>query len=71
MKIESIKKHEMSQQHLDAKAPHRAQSHPGHGPMEVALQNMEQEELHLMRMLFNAALWLVEAELPFEIFLLF
>ena len=68
MKLESIKRHEASQQHADAKAAHLAQSLPEQAPMEMALLTMEQAELDQMRYLFNTAYYLIQAEHPFRDF---
>ena len=68
MKVESIKKHEHSQQHKDAEASHHVQKHPDRVPMEVALQHMAHEELDQMKKLFNTAFYLVQAERPFSDF---
>ena len=68
MKVESVRKHELSQQHKAAEAAHRAHKHPERSPMEVAVQQMEREELEQVRRLFNIAFSLVEAEHPFSDF---
>ena len=67
MKLESVKKHEQSQSHKDAVGTFYVQV--GQSPMEVALQNIEREELMQMKMLFNTAFYLVSAERPFRAFL--
>ena len=37
MKLESVKKHELSRQHKDAQAAHRARVQPARAPMELAV----------------------------------
>ena len=64
MKLESVKKHELSRQHKDAQAAHRAHIQPAHAPMELAVQKMEKEEVEQMKRLFNTAFYLVSAERP-------
>ena len=68
MKLESIKKHELSRQHKDSEAAQRARSRPDRAPMELALQTMERGELEQMKRLFNTAFYLVVAERPFRDF---
>lgn len=68
MKLESVKKHELSRQHKDAEAAHRAHVQPDHAPMELAIQKMEKEEVEQMKSLFNTAFYLVAAERPFSDF---
>ena len=58
----------VSQQHSDAKSTHHTHDHSEQTPLEVALQNMEQGELEQMRILFNTAYYLVQAECPFHDF---
>ena len=57
MKLESVKRHEASQQHADAKAAQLAHIHLEQALLEAALLTMEhmQAELAQMRCLFNAA----------------
>ena len=68
MKLESIKKHELSRQHKDSEAAHRAHIRPETALMELAIQSMEREELEQMKKLFNTAFYLVVAERPFSDF---
>ena len=57
MKVESVKKHEQSQQHKDA---YHAHKNPESTPMEVAVQHMAHEELEQIKS--NTAFYLVQAE---------
>jgi hypothetical protein len=66
MKLESIKKHELSMQHKHSEAAQRARARPDRAPMELALQAMEQDELEQMKRLFNTAFYPVVAERPFR-----
>ena len=66
MKLESIKKHDLSTQHKDSEAAQRARARPDRALMELALQTMEQDELEQMKRLFNTAFYLVVAERPFR-----
>ena len=66
MKLESVKKHEESRQHKDAKAAQRASARPHRTPMELTIQTMERSEVKQMKRLFNAGFYLVEAEHPFR-----
>ena len=68
MKLESVKRHEASQQHADAKAAQLAHTRPEQAPLEAALLTMEQAEFEQMRCLFNTAYYLVQAERPFRDF---
>ena len=68
MKLESIKKHELSRQHKDSEAAHRAHIRPEIALTELAIQSesMEREELEQIKKLFNTAFYLVVAERPFS-----
>ena len=68
MKLESIKKHELSRQHKDSEAAHRAHFRPETPLMELAIQRMEQEELEQMKKIFQHYTLLVVAEHPFSDF---
>ena len=68
MKLESIKKHELSAQHKHSEAVQRTHARPDRAPMQLALKTMEQEKLEQMKCLFNTAFYLVVAERPFRDF---
>ena len=59
MKIESIKKHELSRQRKDSKAAQHAHARLDRALMELALQTMERDELEQLKLLFNTVFYLV------------
>ena len=65
MKVESVRKHELSQQHKAAEAAHSTHMHPERAAKEFTVQH---EELKQVRGLFNAAYYLAEAEWPSRCF---
>ena len=65
MKLESVKKHELSRQNKDSEAAQHARARPDRAPMELALQTMERDELEQMKRLFNTVFYLVVTKRPF------
>ena len=67
MKVESIKKHEVSRQHRDCESATRARARPDKAPLEKAFMNMQGQQ-EQMEKLFRSAYYLVQAEHPFRDF---
>ena len=68
MKVESIKKHEISRQHKDCESANRARATPHEAPLERAIMSMGKEQQEKMEKLFRSAYYLVQAERPFRDF---
>ena len=68
MKLESIKKHELSRQHKDSEAAQCTHARPDRAQMELTLQTIEQDELEHLKRLSNTAFYLEVAEFPFRDF---
>ena len=58
MKVESVKKHEVSRQHKDSESANRARTRPDETSLERAFMSMEKEQREQMENLFRSAYYL-------------